>query len=297
MSIHFQSQQDQWTKCISTSGTVRAVAVTLTESAQYLAQRHALSPLGVKALAESMIAGLLLSSYGKSGEKTNLNLKGTGWAQQAIIDANADAEIRGYLIERAPADIQIDASVGPWGIGLLSVLRTKLNESQPYIGTVPLLTGHLAKDITFYWLQSEQVQSAVGIDVQLNSEYQISHAYGFLIQAMPGASDQELQKIESHLKTIHIHEDSFSGSLPLKIITQLLGDQTFSILEEKPIVVKCPCTLERVKKSVLLTGKDEIQSMLIENKNFNITCDFCSENYQLTPQDLKNLLDTFNTTH
>jgi len=292
MAIENQFTSDKWVKCISGTGTIRAVAITATEVSTLLAKRHGLSPSGTKALAESIIAGLILSSYCKSGEKINLNIQGSGWCTQSMIDANADAEIRGYVLERPASDIKLARSIGPWGIGLLSVLRTKYDEAKPYIGTVPLLTGHLAKDLTFYWLQSEQVNTAVGIEVFMEND-QIVLAEGFLIQAMPGASESDIQLIEEHLKKLHQFDSQASlRSTPTRLLSYLLEHQSFSVLEEKNLTFKCGCTLDRVKRSIQLVGDEEIRSMIEENKNFEIDCDFCSEPYILTPSILHSLLST-----
>jgi len=290
MAIEAQLKNDKWVKCISGTGTIRAVAITATEVSNILSTRHGLSPNGKKALAESIIAGLILSSYCKSGEKINLNIQGSGWCSQSMIDANADAEIRGYVLERAASDIKLARSVGPWGIGLLSVLRTKFDEAKPYIGTVPLLTGHLAKDLTFYWLQSEQVNSAVGIEVFMEND-QIVLAEGFLIQAMPGASEADIQLIEEHLKKLHQFDSQANvRSTPTRLLSYLLEHQSFSVVEEKNLCLKCGCSLDRVKRSIQLVGEAEIQSMIDENKNVEIDCDFCSERYHLTPEILASLL-------
>ncbi|MBC7396884.1 MAG: Hsp33 family molecular chaperone HslO [Bdellovibrionales bacterium] len=290
MSIEYQSETDKWVKCISTSGTIRAVAIRATDTANFIAERHGLSEIGMIAFAEALIASLILSSYCKSGEKVNLNIQGSGWCHQAIIDANADAEVRGYILERPQDEIRLARNVGPWGIGLLSVLRTKHEQTQPYIGTVPLLTGRLAKDLTFYWLQSEQVQSAVGIEVFMENG-KIKLADGFLIQAMPGATDEDIATIESHLKKLHQYDpDASQRSSPVNLLSYLLEDQSFSLLEEKPITFKCPCTLDRVKRSLSLVGIDELNQMVDENKDFEVKCDFCSENYVLNPEILQSIL-------
>ncbi len=290
MAIDYQSSTDKWVKCISSSGTIRAVAVSTTDISNHLGSRHKLSPAGKKALAESLIAGLILSSYCKAGEKVNLNIQASGWANQAIIDANAIGEVRGYILERPAHEVKLAKNIGPWGIGLLSVLRTKHEEAQPYIGTVPLLTGHLAKDLTFYWLQSEQVNTAVGIEVFMDGD-QITLAEGFLIQAMPGATDHDLNFIEEHLKKLHQYDSSSPvRSTPTMLLSYLLENQAFSLLEEQPITLKCPCSIDRVKRSLMLIGQDELQSMADENKDFEINCDFCSETYVFSPELIKSLI-------
>lgn len=290
MSIEFVSKQDKWVKCISSSGTIRAIAITATDIAQFASERHQIGETGQKALAECLIASLLLSSYCKSGERVNLNIQGSGWCHQAIIDANSEAEVRGYVIERNAEDQRLAKSVGPWGIGLLSVLRTKTEESQPYIGTVPLLTGHLAKDLTFYWLQSEQVQSAVGIDVFMENG-KIKLAEGFLIQAMPGATEADITFIENHLKRLHeFNAEAAQRSSPVNLLSYLLENQSFSLLEEKPLSFKCVCSEDRVTRSLTLIGVDELRSMLDENKDVEINCDFCSEQYRFSPEKIAKIL-------
>jgi molecular chaperone Hsp33 len=291
MSIEHHSKTDKWVKCISLTGTIRAVAIDATETVNILAKRHKLSEAGTIALSEGVIAGLILSSYCKSGEKVNLNIQGSGWCQQAIIDANADAEFRGYIVERPQENVKLGRGVGPWGIGLLSVLRTKHEEAQPYIGTVPLLTGRLAKDLTFYWLQSEQVQTAVGIEVITEEDGSVSHAEGFLIQAMPGATDSDIQVIEDHLKKLHQFDStSVVRSTPVHLLSYLLENQSFTLLEETPLTLKCPCSFDRVNRSLMLVGNDEIQAMITEGKDVEINCDFCSEHYVYTPTMLRDLI-------
>lgn len=292
MAIEFQPQQDKWVKCISNTGTIRAVAVNATEVTNYLCQRHKTGLAGTKSLSEGVIASLLLSSYCKDQEKINLNIQGSGWCHQAIFDANANAEIRGYVIERNYDDIELAKNIGPWGIGLLSVLRTKTEDHQPYIGTVPLLTGHLPKDLTYYWLQSEQVHSAVGIDVQLDFDKNtVTFAQGFLIQALPGATDEDLKTIEDHMRKFNFYDpDSAQRKTPMHLLSFLLENQSFSVLEEKPLTVKCTCSLDRVKRSISLVGPEEIESMIADGKNVDVNCDFCSEKYVFTMEMLKDIL-------
>lgn len=293
MPVEFLSAHDKWVKCISSSGTIRAVAINATETTNFLAQRHKTNLAGTKSISEGILASLLLSSYCKDEEKVNLNIQASGWCHQAIFDANANAEVRGYVIERPYDEINLANNIGPWGIGLLSVLRTKRDQDKPYIGTVPLITGHLAKDLTFYWLQSEQVHSAVGIEVQLDFDNNtVTFAQGFLIQALPGATESDISFIEDHVKRLNfLDPESIQKKSPTHLLSYLLENQSFSVLEEKTLSVKCSCSIDRVKRSIALIGRDEIESMVQENKNSEIVCDFCSEKYIFTPQMLQSLIE------
>lgn len=293
MPVEFLSAHDKWVKCISSSGTIRAVAINATETTNFLAKRHKTNLAGTKSISEGILASLLLSSYCKDEEKINLNIQASGWCHQAIFDANANAEVRGYVIERPYDEINLANNIGPWGIGLLSVLRTKRDQDKPYIGTVPLITGHLAKDLTFYWLQSEQVHSAVGIEVQLDFDNNtVTFAQGFLIQALPGATETDISFIEDHVKRLNfLDPESIQKQSPTHLLSYLLENQSFSVLEEKTLSVKCSCSIDRVRRSIALIGRDEIESMIQENKNSEIICDFCSEKYIFTPQMLQSLIE------
>ncbi len=292
MSYRFTSSHDQWIKCISRLGTLRAVALNASEISQSLADRHHMTDDGqIRALGEAIVGGLLLASASKSGEKINLNIQANGWAKQTFIDVNSSGEVRGYVT--APEDIGpiVGENLGPWGDGLLSVLRTKFDKAQPYIGTVPLITGHLAKDLTFYWHQSEQVNSAVGIHVRVDAG-QIQAADGFLIQAMPGASDDDLIAIERHLTAYsNLKRDDLSRTSPRHRISFLL-DQEFTLLEESPLSVYCPCSHDRVSRSLSLIGTGELTEIVNDAQPIEIKCDFCSENYVFSIDQIKALIKT-----
>jgi len=290
MPISSRSERDRWIKCLSSKGTIRAVAVSAKDTCAIITKRHHLSQDGTQALSEAVVAGLLLASFCKSNEKINLNIQGQGWTRQAIVDANSEGQVRGYALERKLLERDNLPDIGPWGTGLMSVLRTKYDHGQPYIGTVPLLTGHLAKDLTFYWVQSEQIPSAVGIQVSVD-ESGITLAEGFLIQAMPGATDEDLSFIEEQFKSLsQMSIDSAVRETPLSLLSYLLQDFSFSILEDKNIEFSCNCSKERVERSLKLIGNEELRSMAAEKHAFEIKCDFCAEVYWIDEKDLNRLI-------
>ena len=188
----------KWIKCIATHGSVRGVAIEATSLVQELVQLHGLKGRYAQGLGEAVMGALLVASYCKSGERVNLNVRGSGDFPQGLVDAYPDGSVRGYVTVRDPKDATfgLAGDFGPWGEGTLSVLRTQMGHAsqskQPFIGTVPLVTGHLAKDLTFYWLQSEQIPSAVGLAVNLQGD-QVVSAGAFLIQVMPQATSEEIQ--------------------------------------------------------------------------------------------------------
>lgn len=285
-----QDRPDRWIKCISTQGNIRGVAIQAKSLLKSLADRHQLKGDDARALGEVVMGALLIASYCKLGEKINLNIQGSGRISQALVDAHPEGTVRGYVIPRENV-ISIDG-LGPWGEGFLSVLRTKEATSErPYIGTVPLITGHLAKDLTFYWAQSEQIPSAVGLAVNLEGD-EISAAGGFLVQALPGASAAEVKTIEQHINEI----ESLAANLardadPLHLLSQIFQSTAFVVVEERPLKFECNCSWERVYRALTLVGVKELQSM-IEEKFAVVRCDFCSQEYKVDAAKLQDLVDT-----
>jgi molecular chaperone Hsp33 len=150
----------------------------------------------------------------------------------------------------------------------------------------------LAKDLTFYWAQSEQVPSAVGIAVTVEGD-EIVSAGGFLVQALPGASAAEVKKIDEH-----VHEmQSLAAQLgknndPMAILSSIFQDTAFVLLEEKQLSFKCSCSWERVKKALTLVGTKELSSILKEDHSASVRCDFCATEYKADAEELKKLIQT-----
>lgn len=278
------THSDLWQKCISNSGTLRGVAVRCTDVARELSTLHGLKGDPARSFAETLVAGFLLASYCKQGERMNLNVQGDGWAKQALVDAYPNGTIRGYLVPNPNAVVGKEdlTGEGPWGRGLLSVLRKRdVEGSQPYIGTVPLVTGHLAKDLTYYWFQSEQVPSAVGIAVNLAKDGSISSAGGFMVQAMPGASDAEVKELETQVNAIgNLAKEIAEDRDPIYLLSQIFQNTAFMLLEKKALKAECTCSWERVKRALTLVGTKELQSMLEETGEAVVKCDFCEKEYK-----------------
>jgi molecular chaperone Hsp33 len=294
-NFHMTSTQslDRWLKCISANGNLRGVAIQATQLIQSMAAMHKIEGSAAQALGEAVMGAMLIGSYCKNQERVNLNVQGSGDIKQALVDAYPDGSVRGYVVQRGEDEISIEfEGQGPWGSGFLSVLRTKNAEhQQPYIGTVPLLTGHLAKDLTYYWAQSEQVPSAVGLAV-CQENGQITAAGGFLVQAMPGATAEEIKSIERHIQEI----ESLAGRVaqdpnPLSLLSQIFQDTAFILVEEKPLTFKCNCSWERVNRALTLIGSAELKEMLMKEKSASVKCDFCSTEYLVDADGLKKLIE------
>lgn len=279
----------RWVRIISTHGNLRGVAIQAAGLIDQMVGIHGLHGVHAQGLGEAVMGALLMASYCKDGERINLNLQGSGWYQQALVDAYPDGKVRGYVLGRE-APISLGEEVGPWGTGLLSVLRSKGEKDQPYIGTVPMITGHLAKDLSFYWVQSEQIPSAVGLSVSMKGD-RVVNAGGFLVQALPGAHPEEVLAIEQHINEL----ESLAASLdedadPLHLLSRIFQSTAFMVIDEMPLRFECNCSWDRVKRALVLVGPAELKDMLTTLGSATVVCDFCAKEYSVDADGLEKLI-------
>lgn len=297
LKLHAQGSEspDRWIKCIATAGNVRGIAISATSLAREMAKLHGLKGEPAKSLAEAAIGAWMLAAYCKAGERVNLNIQGSGFVKQALVDAYPDGSLRGYVVVReAGPDLErFEAKdAGPWGSGFLSVLRTKTeNQMQPYIGTVALATGHLAKDLTYYWVQSEQVPSSVGIAVTLNKKGEIESAGGFLIQALPGASATEISAIEKQISTLSdLAKQIAENHSPIHLLSHIFQSTAFMVLQETDLSYACQCSWDRMMRALTLIGTEELNSILKDPGYAEVYCDFCTKQFHVDAKVIQELL-------
>lgn len=286
MSITIPTQST-WVKALLSTGTVLGIAIDAKDLLEKSSLRHEFKDeKTIQSYGESLLAALMLASYCKKGERINLNIRGSGNVFQSVIDSHPDGSVRGYVVPReSSTPYSIGENAGPWGDGLLSVLRTKDTTNEPpYIGTVPLVTGHLAKDLTFYWLQSEQVPTAIGLSVKVSKAGKVTEAAGFMVQALPGASEEDLKWIEAQI------HDWTKVKTPKETLAHLFQNAQFSIIETQKLSFKCDCSVERVERALALVGVAELKSLIEERNGAEVKCDFCSENYKMDAEKLEELI-------
>ncbi|MBI3542133.1 MAG: Hsp33 family molecular chaperone HslO [Deltaproteobacteria bacterium] len=287
---------DKWIKCISIGGTMVATAITAPDLIEDARKRHKLSSAETKGLGEALMASLLLASTCKAGERVSLSIKGDKFFRQAIADATPEGKVRGFVIAKE-LESDIDTSMGPWQNGLLSVVRLKLNEKEPYVGTVPIVTGYLAKDLTFYLTQSEQIPSAVGLAVNLGKNRSVVSAGAFLVQVLPGASKKEIESLENNINQLEgLAARLAKDSDPTRLLAQIFSDAAFTILDERPLAFECTCSRDRVSGALKLLGKAEIEDMIAKDHGADVNCDFCGTCYSYSEGELAALLQATSST-
>ncbi|MEC0228825.1 Hsp33 family molecular chaperone HslO [Paenibacillus alba] len=275
-------------------GRVRAFAVQTTELTEELSRRHQTTPTAAAALGRTAAAGLLIGAMLKGEEHLIIQVKGEGPIGQIVVDANAKGEVRGYvdnpLVDpplKENGKLDVAAAVGTEGF---LYITKDLGLKEPYKGSVPLISGELAEDFTYYFAKSEQTPSAVALGVLVNTDHSILAAGGFVIQLLPGLTDDEIKGIEEMLARIPSFTNMLGGGLSLEEILQTVLP-SFQSLDQMDVMFRCKCSREKVESTLISLGKSELQEILEDEGFAEVVCHFCNEAYRYEKDDLQRMID------
>ena len=204
------------------------------------------------------------------------------------VEGPEDAQITLGLEEETEYEIDIAGAVG---IGVLSVIKD-IGLKEPYVGDTILITSEIADDLTYYYATSEQVPSSVGLGVLMTKENTVEQAGGFIIQLMPDATEEVIDKLEKRIKEVKsVTEMLENGMTPEKILEHILGDMELEILDTVQIQFHCNCSKERVSKAVMSIGAKDLKEMVDDNKPIEVNCHFCNSHYTFSPEELEQMLE------
>ncbi|MFP7159391.1 Hsp33 family molecular chaperone HslO [Priestia aryabhattai] len=287
--------KDYLVKAIAYNNQVRAYAVTTTETIEEARRRHNMLPVASVVLGRSMTAGAILGAMLKGEEKLTIIINGGGPIGTILVDTNAKGEVRGYV-----SNPQVNTGLNQQNLldiksvvgtnGILSITKD-IGLNQPFIGSVPLVSGEINEDFSSYLLHSEQIQSFVDVGVLVNSDFTIQAAGGFIIQFLPNTEENTIRLIKDSLQNSpYISSMIQKGVTPEQILRQVLGEENISILETLPVHFQCQCSRERISNAIVSLGRNEIQDMIDTDGQAEVQCHFCNESYHFTKEDLETLL-------
>lgn len=293
---------DKIARGIAAGGDFRVLAAITTDTVTEAVRRHRTSPTVAAALGRTMTAALLLAASLKESDRLTLRIEGDGPAGTIIAEATAAGAVRGYVanpLAELPAKDGGKLDVGGvLGKGMLQVIReigTNLSVPlEPYVGSVPLVSGEIAEDVAYYLLTSEQIPSAVLLGVLLqNTEPFVRASGGVIIQMMPGANEHLLTMIEDTIANApHLTSIINENTVPEDLLRHAIGKIDLEILEEKPARFECSCSLERANAMLVSLGPVEVAAMIAEDDSAVITCGFCGERYEMTGDNLRTLINS-----
>ncbi|MFN2413208.1 MAG: Hsp33 family molecular chaperone HslO [Pyrinomonadaceae bacterium] len=283
-------------------GTVRVLSAVTTMIVTEAVRRHQPSPTASAALGRVLTGCLLLGSTLKDFDRLTVRLECEGPVGGITAEADNRGHVRGYMknpeataLPRPDGKFDVGAIIGG---GTFYVVREAGFDiglhRDPYVGSVPIVSGEIAEDFAHYLANSEQIPSAVMLGVLLrNTEPFVVAAGGIMVQMMPGASDDVIEMIErSVTRAPHVTSAVSDGASPHDLARLILGKMNFELLEERAVSFKCTCSIERARAMISSLRQDEIESMLRDDGGAVMSCGFCSEVYQLDDTDLGEILAT-----
>lgn len=283
-------------RAIDKTETIKISAAITTDVVEEATKIHKLSKTTSAALGRVLTAASIIGSWQKNEKDSiTLSINGDGPAGRIVATCKNDGFVKGYVtnptadlpIRESDGKIDVSGIVGKGNLTL--VMDTGMKK--PYTGTVNLTTGEIAEDLAVYFLQSDQVPSAVGLGVLVDVDYSIKAAGGFIIQLMPDATEEQISKLEENLKNLpsvtSILDEYHDAE---KLIEILMKDINFKILEKREITYKCNCSREKVEDAIISVGPKEIEEILREDKKAEVSCYFCDKVYNFDESDLERML-------
>lgn len=289
---------DQLVRAISKDGFVKAAAVSARELTERARQIHQTSPVATAALGRLLAAGSMMGSDLKGeGASVTLRIKGDGPLGTLLVVADNQGNVRGSVQNpqadlpiRADGKLDVGGAVGHEGT--LTVIKD-LHMKEPYVGTIDLLGGEIAEDIAGYFVESEQIPTACGLGVLVDRDQSVKSAGGYLIQLLPGATEDTIVKVEGGIMAAGpvsalLEQDPD----PEHLLRTVMSDFDLKILETQPVSYKCYCSRERVERALISLGRKELEDMLREQGGCQLSCQFCDAVYDFSKEDLEGLLAT-----
>ena len=288
---------DTLVRGMTRDGFVKITAVATTEITRRAREIHHTTAVATAALGRVLTATSMIGNMQKIEEgSVTLIIKGGGPLGTLLATADPEGNVRGYvenpqvaLLEKYQGKLDVGAAVGQEGT--LTLIRD-LHMKEPYVGTVGLLGGEIAEDVAAYFVESEQVPTVCALGVLLNRDQTVSVAGGYLLQLLPGAPEQLIDRLEESVREAgNVSALMERGLGPREIIRQVLRDMEVELLEERPIGYKCYCSRERVESTLISLGERELREIIQEGKDISVGCQFCDREYTFPPQQVQQLLE------
>ncbi len=286
---------DYMVRGTAANGHIRGFAIRSTELVSKMQKTHNTSPNVTAALGRLMTGAVMMGSMLKDDQaKLTLSIRSNGPIEGMTVTADSHGVVKGFpnvarvpLEEMYPGKLNVGASVGA---GALTVIRND-GVGEPYTSQIDLQTGEIGDDLTYYFAASEQVPSAVGLGVLVDTDESVMDAGGFIIQLMPDVLDEEITQLEEALKaTSSITALLEEGLTPEYILERILGGLGYETLDTIEVRNECDCSEEHIERVLLSLPKSDLQEMIDDGKPIEIKCHFCKKKYTFTPDRLKELI-------
>lgn len=287
---------DEIVRAMTADGYVKAVAVTGRDLVERARNIHTLLPMATAALGRALLGASMLGDMLKEQKGSlTLQIKGGGPLGTVLAVSDYEGNVRGYvqnphveLMEKHQGKLDVGAAVG--STGTLTVIKD-IGLKEPYVGSIGLFSGEIADDLAMYFVESEQIPTACALGVLVGTDQSITSAGGYLIQLLPGASDDIIDKIEAGVHRVGSVSHALEGGLDGEgLLRAVLSDFQLEILEKHPVEYRCYCSRDRVTRALISMGREELSSLIRDQGQADLTCQFCDKVYHYSQEQLEKLL-------
>ena len=287
---------DQIIRVLAKNAPVKASVITARDMVERARQIHRTLPVATAALGRTLMAASMMGNQLKEDNgSVTLRIKGDGPLGGITAVADSAGNARGYVVNPAvdlplkgPAKLDVGSAVGR--DGSLTVIKD-MNLKEPYVGTVPLVSGEIAEDITSYFAESEQIPTACALGVLVDVDQSVLCAGGYLIQLLPGAGDAAISATARGIARVGPVTEALRGGLDARgLVEQVLSEFELEELSAEPVEYRCYCSRDRVTRALISMGREELEALLREQGKAELTCQFCDKVYHYTKEELEALL-------
>ena len=286
---------DRILRATAAEGFVKMSAIDAKGTVQRAKDIHHLTPTTAAALGRTLCGTSILGNLLKEKDGAlTMRIDGGGPIGGIVAVSDSEGYVRGYvgnpnlnLPLKADGKLDVGGAVGT--DGMLTVSRD-IGLKEPYIGSVELVSGEIGDDLSSYMLSSEQIPSACGLGVLIDTDLSVKAAGGFIVQLMPGAPEEYIDILENNIflmdqLTTILAEDGLE-----EVFSQVLKGLEYHIVDENEVGYRCYCSRERVSDALVSIGSGAIEEMINDGKNIDVVCQFCDNVYSFSPSDLKLLI-------
>ncbi len=285
---------DYLVRIITKNANVRALSCVTTELVREACERHKTSPTASAALGRVLTGAALMGALLKTRQRIVIRFDSDGPLKKVIAEATSSGEVRGYVAEPYTdlplKDGKLDVAGAIGKSGTLTVIKD-LGLKEPYTGTVRIYTGEVAEDLAYYFTESEQIPSAVGLGVYIERDGQVSASGGFLIQSFPPRNPEVIDNVISRIEKMpNLAELLRDGKKPEQLLADIFSNIAYEVLEKRELAFKCSCSKERVEQALLSLGKEEVEKLIREQGGAEAKCEFCGQVYSFDQSELEEIL-------
>jgi molecular chaperone Hsp33 len=286
---------DYLVRIITEEKNILGLACITTNLVNDARKRHGTYPTATAALGRALTGGELLGALLEPDQRVALKFTGNGPLKKIIVEAEGDGTVRGYVeapqVDLPPRNGKFDVGGALGREGFLTVTKD-LRLKEPYNGVVKLYTGEIASDIAYYLTESEQIPSAVGLGVFVETDGSVTASGGFLVQSLPPADEALIDSLAGRIENMPpITRQLKDGKTPEELLAAVFDGVPYRMIETRQLYFRCSCSSARIEQALITLGRSQIEEIIRGQEVFDISCHFCNRSYVFRKDHLLRLLN------